>query len=221
MSSGTSAAIIQAALSAGPDIYKILVDASEKGNVDEKELKKLGVDALLNGSEGFVEGSISDAILVAAKAGKLGSNMTNISSDSVGTLTVLTIDAARYGYQLSKGKITPVEYGDYMAEDVLVAVVSQSSGAALQTLLPLCPFAYFAGSMAGGILASTGYTFGKQALLDIENAGGFEAIVPKNCEEGIRIGQTIISTKKIKNQVSKFADMAVSMTKNGYIKVTQ
>lgn len=218
---GASAAVVQAALSAGPDIYQIFVDAAKTGDIDQEQLKKLGVDALLNGSEGFVEGSVSDAILIAAQSGKLGAGMTDLSPNTVGTVTVLAIDAARYGYQLSQGEITPVEYSDCMAEDIVVAIISQASGTALQALLPMIPFAYLAGSMAGAMLASTGYTIGKQAVLDIRDSGGFATIVPEGAVETLNVGKEAVSEEKIKKQVSKVADTVAGVTKSGVIKVTQ
>lgn len=222
MGAGSSAAIFQAALSAGPDIYQIIVDAATSGDIDEEALKQTGIDAIMNGSEGFVEGSVSSAVLVAAQTGKLGESMTNLSPDTIGTLTVIMIDAVRYGYQMSSGEMTAIEYSDYMAEDIVVAIVSQSTGVALQTLLPMVPFAYMAGSMAGAMLASAGYTVIKEAVFKIQDSGGFAAIVPEGVSEGLDVGKEIISSiGVVPEQVSNVAGMAVNTAKSGIIKITK
>ncbi len=72
----------------------------------------MGVDAAFAGANGFVEGSVSAAIITACQAGKFGASAKNLSPDAIGTLTVLTIDAIKYGYKLSNGEITTEQYGN-------------------------------------------------------------------------------------------------------------
>lgn len=203
MSAGLSAAALQTAIEVGPDLYTVIKEALQGGHIDEKKLKKLGLNATLAGAGGFTEGALSQEILIACKAGKLGNNMKNISPNSVGTIAVLTIDAAKYAYMLSKNQITANDYADAMAEETFVAIASQASGAAVQAMLPMVPFAYVAGSMAGGMLASAGYQVGKTMILEIKNEGGVMAVLPERITKGYNMGSDLLKELDIKKNKVK------------------
>lgn len=216
---GAQAAVLQIVLTVGPELYTVVADGLKNGNLDKSELKKTGIDAAIAGGNGFAQGAVSDALLLAFRAGKFGKNLKNVSPDVVGTLAVITIDAISDGYKVSKGQMTKQEYADDMQEEIIVAALAQTSGVALQALLPLFPFAYLAGSMAGGMLASMGYTKGKEVVLEINSAGGLGVIVPKAASEGINVGKNVIAATNWDNKASSFKSMMVSTAKNGMITV--
>ena len=220
ISSGTQSAIISTAFAIGPDVYAILVDAAKNGKIDESKLKEAGIEGVLAGSEGFVEGSVSSALVIACQSGKFGATYTNIAPETIGTLTVLIIDAIRFGYQLSNNQITEAEYGDLMAQDIIIAIASQSSGALLQVLFPFIPFAYVAGSMAGAMLASAGYTAGKELILEVRGENGFETVVPETLATGKSLATSFMRDLNLKNTISEFKHTAVSTIGNGKIKVS-
>ncbi len=213
------AAVLQIALTAGPDIVSIIIDSIQDGDLDEARLKEIGIDAALSGTEGFAEGSISSAILLACKSGRFGAALKDISPNGVAVLTVLTIDAVRYGYKLSNGEITAYEYSDLMAEDVFVMIASQAAGITLQMLLPMIPFAYLAGSMAGGILASAGYSAGKQVVMKVIDADGFGAILPSEVTNAFNVAKDVIASFDLKEKASDFKNAVVSTSTNGMIYV--
>ena len=219
INAGVSAAALNSVLTVGPDIYSILVQAAKDGKIDEDKLKEKGIEGVLSASEGFIEGSVSCAILEACKSGKLGSSYTDVSPDVVGTLTIITIDAMRYGYSLSKGDITALDYSNLMAEEIVVAVISQGSGALLQALLPMVPFAYMAGSLAGGLVATAGFEISKEIVLEIKDGGGFEAIVPSGAVDTMNVISDKVAGLNIKEKTSSFKDMTVSTFNDGYIKI--
>ena len=193
MHAGASAAVLQVALTVGPDVYKVIVESLKNKNIDENQLKQMGIDAAFAGAGGFTEGSVSQAILIACKSGKFGKQLTNVSPDTVGTIAVLTVDAAKYAYMLYQGDITSTDYANLMAEETFVAVASQTSGAALQMLLPMVPFAYLAGSMAGGMLASAGYDVAQNLVVEVKNEGGLAAILPEKITNGKAVGKQVIA----------------------------
>ena len=219
VNAGMTAAALNTVLSIGPDVFSILVQAAKNGEFDEDKLKSTGMEGLLSASEGFVEGSVSCAIVTACQAGKLGSALTNVSPEVVGMLTVLTVDAIRYGYSLSKGEITTLDYSNLMAEEILVMIVSCASGALLAALLPAIPFAYMAGSLAGGMVASGGFSYAKEIILEIKDGGGFEAVVPAGVVDTMNVISDKVADLKIEEQVTTFKDMAVSTANDGYIKI--
>ena len=219
VNAGMTAAALNTVFSIGPDIFSILVQAAKEGKFDEDKLKSTGMEGLLSASEGFVEGSVSCAILTACQAGKLGNALTNVSPEVIGMLTVLTVDAIRYGYSLSKGEITAIDYSNLMAEEIVVMIVSCATGAILATFLPAVPFAYMIGSLAGGMVASSGFSYAKEIVLEIKDGGGFEAIVPAGVVDTMSVISDKVADLKIDEQVTTFKDMAVSTANDGYIKI--
>lgn len=220
ISSGTQAAALQMALEVGPDVYAIIKEGIATGKIDKKTLEKDGIDAAIAGANGFVEGSVSGALITACQAGKLGDGAKKLSPDVIGTLTVIMIDAAKYGYKMSKGEITAIEYGDLMAEEIFVAMVSQTSGAVLMLMMPWFPLAYMAGSMVGGMLATATYESGKEIVLQVAAGNGFEAIIPTSVVNTVNVGVDTVSNMNIKNMSTDIKNMVVNTTNNGFIKVS-
>jgi len=219
LNAGAQSAIISTAFAIGPDVYTIIVDAAKEGKIDAEKLKETGIEGILSGSEGFVEGSVSSALVIACQSGKFGTAYTNIAPETIGTLTVLIIDAIRFGYQLSTGQITEAEYADLMSQDIIIAIASQSSGALVQVLFPFIPFAYVAGSMAGAMLASVGYAAGKELILEVRGENGFETVVPESLSSGKSLATSFMNNINIKDKLSDFKGMAVSTIGNGKLKI--
>lgn len=220
INAGLSSAALNAVLTVGPDVFTILKVAAKEGKIDEEELKRIGVEGIIAGSEGFVEGSVSCAILTACQAGKLGANLTNASPEVVGALTVILIDSIRYGYSLSKGEITTLDYSNLMADEILITVVSIGSGMALKTLLPAIPFAYMVGSMAGSMLATAGLGIAKEIIMEVKDGGGFEVIVPTGKVNAMSVITDKITNLNIYQELSAFKDTVVTTANDGYIYVS-
>ena len=219
MIAGGQAASLEVALTVGPEVYAIIADGIKNGYIDEQKMKEAGVDAAFAGANGFVEGSVSAAIITACKAGKFGAQATNLSPDAIGIITVLTIDSIKYGYKLANGEITADQYGDLLAEEIFVAVVAGVSGAVLQSLLPCVPIAYLAGSMVGGMVASAAYETGKEVVLQVAAGNGFEAILPSSVNDAINIGKETVASVDVKKIGVDLTDNVVSTTKEGLIKI--
>ncbi len=214
------AAMLRVALSVGPDIYSIIVEAAKNGSIDEEKLKEVGIDAVLSGSEGFVEGSVSSTILLACKTGKFGAQFQDVSPNTVAILTILTIDAARNGYHLAKGDITPLDYSNMMAEETFIAIASHTTGVAVAALLPMIPFSYMAGSMAGAMLASTGYSVGKDVVMEVKDAGGIGTILPADMK-GFNVGKDVVASLDLKEKLSGLKNLNILTEKNGTIVVSK
>ena len=216
---GISTALINAVLTIGPDIYSILSEAYKTGEFNEDELKEVGVEGLIAGSEGFVEGSVSCALVTMCKAGKFGAQFKDVSPNVIGILTVITIDAIRYGYSLSKGQITATDFSNLMAEEIVIAACGCATGTLLQTLLPMIPFAYLAGSFAGSICASIGYSMLKEVVLEIKDCEGFPAVVSAGILNTLSVAKDKIASLGIKEMLSDCKDLIVSTVDDGYIRV--
>lgn len=219
MGAGIESATLEAALTIGPEVYKIISQAIKEGKIDEKKLKEAGIEGAIAGGEGFVEGAISSAVYLACASGKLGSGLTDASPDVIGTLTVIMIDAAKYGYKLAHGEITEDDYGDLMAQEVFVAALSTSSGLILQFLLPAFPVAYMAGSMAGSLFAAAAYETGKEIIMTVKGAGGFEVLLPQAIDKGVKIGTEVVADAKLKERASEFKDAVITTASNGVVSI--
>ena len=219
INSGAKTAALSAALSVGPDIFSILCELEKNGSIDASMLEKSGIDAFIAGSEGFVEGTVSAALLMSCQKGIMGEALKNVSPEAVGALTVLTIDAIRYGYYLSKGDIAAEDYGNLMAEDVFVTIISRMSGTALQAFLPALPMAYLAGCFVGGILASIGFNATKTIILEVKDGAGFASIIPEKTVDSFSVIPDAVEELNFTGAISNFKDQAITTMKNSKIKI--
>lgn len=183
LKAGGQSAIMEVAMQTGPQIYQIVKTLIDEDKLDENQLKETGFSALNAGAMGFLEGSVSNSILIMCESGKLGKAFTGASPQTIGNLTVIMLDAFVYGYKFYSGKITADEYADMLTEEIIIAVASQSAGTVAQLLIPL-PGVYFAASLAASLYVSANYTQGKEFVLALTDDYGFDIIAPtKNIGE--------------------------------------
>lgn len=204
--SGATAALIEAAIVLGPEIYEIIRYGIETGELDEEQLKNAGIDGLSAAGDGFLKGSISNALVVMCKAGKLGAEYANPSPELVGALTVLVIDAIRYGVMMANGKMSTTDYIDTMAEEVFVSAGAMGTAALVGLLFPGATLAIMLGGFVGGLVVSSGYAVGKTyALAMIENTD-VDMLVP--------VKESASTLKKLAETASTSVSDALSALKN-------
>ena len=219
VNTGKKTAALNIAIKLGPEVYDIILEGIETGEINEEDFKRLGADALTAGSEGFLEGSISSAILTMCKAGRFGPQLVNVSPDLVGAMTVIVIDSIRYGYALSNGDITPMQYGDLMAEELVTSAGAMAAGAGLTLLFGNYLILTMAGCMAGGMLATMGYKAGKHTVLEIRDAGGFAAVVPLDTVKGTLVDTKEVTSLKIKNAPTAIKGLYLNTLQEGKIRI--
>ena len=177
LKAGGQSAIIEIAMQTGPEIYQAVKTLIEDGKISEKQLKETGFSALDAGSMGFLEGAISNALLIMCQSGKFGNALTGVSAQTIGNLTVITLDTFIYSYKFYSGEINADEFADLMTEEIAVAVASQAAGTVAQLLIPL-PGVYFAASLAASIYVSANYSQGKDLVVALTDGYGFDMITP-------------------------------------------
>lgn len=219
MGTGLTVAALNTVFTVGPDLYTILKESIEAGGIDEAKLKEIGIESAIAASEGFVEGSVSNVVTTLCKAGVFGAALENANPSVVATITIIVIEAAINGYKLSKGEITAEEYGNLMADKAMIGLISIPT---IELMLIICgalkiPMIF--GCLAGAMLACIGYTLAKEAVLDIVDGGGFEAIVPKETTNAISIAKSYISDMNIKERASSFGDTVVTTANDGLIQI--
>lgn len=217
---GLEVAAINTILTVGPDFYSIIKEAIQNGKLDETTLKEKGLEGTIAASEGFIEGSVSRVIATMCKAGTFGTAMKSANPSIIAMLTILVIEGIIHGYELSQGKITAEEYGNMMVDRLMIGLIAIPTTALFFALLPATHIAMLAGCMAGGMVACVGYMAAKNAIMDIVDGGGFEAIVPAKVTNTIRVATKAVSELGIKERASVFKDSIISTATDGYIHVS-
>ncbi len=216
LKSGATAAMIEVAIVLGPEIYEIIKLGIESGELDEKRIKQAGMEGLTVAGDGYLKGSVSNALVILCQAGKLGSDFVNASPELIGTLTVLVIDAVRYGIMLGNGKMTIEQYIDTMAEEVFISAGALGTAALIGMLFPGATLAIMLGSFVGSLVISAGYTTGKTFVLAWIEETDIDLLVP--------IKETSNAIKDLTASLSmKVTDAIASLkavTDNTYKKVT-
>lgn len=216
---GVEVAAINTALTVGPDVFSILKEAAQTGIIDKDALQDAGVEGAIAASEGFVEGSVSRMVATLCQTGAFGEALKSADPSVVATLTVLIIEGAIHGYELAQGKITAEEYGNMMVDRVMVMLLAMPTSALFLAILPGTHIAMLCGCMAGGLVASIGYLMAKEAVLDIVDGGGFEAIVPVEAKNTLSVASDKIAALNIRENISSFKDTCVSTASDGLIKI--
>ena len=219
MKSGATAAGIEAAMALGPEIYEIIKYGIETGELDEEQLKSAGIDGLSAAGDGFLKGSISNALIVMFKAGKFGAEYVNASPELVGATTVLVIDSIRYGIMMANGKISTAEYVDLLAQEVVVGAGSLGTSALVGLLFPQATHAIMIGGFVGGLIVSAGYTVGKTYALAMLDSAEVDLLVPiESTAESIK-GAAAETSIKLSDAISSLKESGSQVVDNVTIKV--
>ncbi len=218
--SGLAMAAMKASIEVGPDIYSILREAAQTGELDEEALRASGIKGAITATEGFVEGSVSLVMATLCKSGKLGPVLQEASPYIVASLTILVIEGAINGYDLAQGKITAEEYGNIMVDHLVGTIISIPLAKFDVAILPTLGLSMMIGCMGGSMMECLGLDDSKEAIMEIVDGGGFEAIVPVNTVDSFSIAKDKISSLNIRDSLSTFKDSVVSTANDGYIKVS-
>lgn len=216
---GVDAGLLKTVFTIGPDLVSILIEAIKSGVLDENALAETGIEGAIAMSSGFVEGSVSRVVVTLCQAGTFGETLKEASPNVIGALVFLAIEAMVSGYSLAQGDITAEEYGCLMADKTLIIALAIPSSTLLLSILPGTKLCMLAGCFAGGIVASTGYTLGKEAVLEFVDAGGFEAIVPANIGTKLTAVSNSVAKLNLSEHWSTFKQFAVTTANSGLIKI--
>lgn len=214
---GIETGVLKTIFTVGPDIVSIIAEGVKSGNIDENALAETGVEGAVAMGEGFVEGSVSRIIVTLCESGALGEALKGVSENVIGSLVFLTIEAMISGYTLAKGEITAEEYGCLMADRILITALALPTTALMLTILPGTKLFMLIGCLAGGILASTGYSVGKEAVLEFVDGGGFEAIVPEGVASSLSTIKEKIASINFQDEPSNLQEFAVTTVNTGVI----
>lgn len=166
LKAGTTAAAITLALQLAPEIYKAIDYLIKNGEINVGELKKSGVKVISASAESFLRGSISSAITIACKAGKLGLNLKNVNSSIVSAVTVIAFETFKNSCQVACGKMTIQELEIRLTKDILISSSSFIGGAIGQAILYELPvIGYTLGSIIGSVVGSIAVNGSEKIML--------------------------------------------------------
>lgn len=224
LSTEPQANLMDVVLKIGPDLFSIIREMVKSGQISIDELATLGIEGFIQSSGAMIEGATACLLKTACKKGAFGASLKDIAFGEVAAIVKITMQAIKYGYALYNGEISVDEYGNLMAENVIIVACKVAGGKTVKKLFPALPFAYSIGSMVGGLIGEVGVNIIKyefdRIMMKIDGAGGFEAILPVN--KIIDNIKTLpvdewIDNIHIINRLSSAEDLSVSLWDEGDI----
>lgn len=177
MKAGLTAAIISTALKIAPEIYKAISYLIKNGEIQEDQLKQIGISAISGEAEGFVRGTVAAAVTASCKAGLFGDTLKRVNPSIVGAITVVAMNVIKNSFDVACGKKTKTQLAEEMVRDMFVSTCSLALGtvtaAALSEMPVLAPFGFLIGSFVGSVVSSFTYSAGRKAVVAFCVESGF------------------------------------------------
>lgn len=207
LQAGYTAAVLTLVMQLTPELFKAIDYLIKIGEIDLEQLKTAGIKAISATAEGFLRGSVSAAITISCKAGKLGESFVSVSPHVIGAITVIALDTVKDSLMVAVGKMTAKEMGIQLSEEILISCAALSGGAFGQFLLPEVPvLGYMLGSLLGSVVASVSIDICKKFVISFCVDTGFTCFglvdqdyrLPNEVLESMGIGVIPVPRVKIK-----------------------
>lgn len=179
LQAGYTSAAITLVLQLAPEIIKSVDYLIKNKEIDVRQIKKLGVITLSASAEGFLRGSISAALTISCKAGKLGDRLISVNPSVIGALTVIVLDVAKSSVLVAASKMTPQEMGEKITKELIISASAIAGGKFIggaigQIVAPELPVVgYMLGSLIGSCIASVIVEVGEKRFLSFCVDTGF------------------------------------------------
>ncbi|MEZ4405297.1 MAG: hypothetical protein R3A52_02220 [Polyangiales bacterium] len=175
---GLSAVAISAAIASAPHVIATLRSVYE-GDRDRaiRSLKAAAREGVHGGGAGFLRGAVASGVQVMCRIGALGEAARSATPGAVGAVTAMVLRAMVDAYRLSRGEITPTEFGDRTAGGCAAGVAGMYGAAVGQAVIPIPVVGALVGSFVGSLLGSAGYDGLKSGVRRAENREAWEAQV--------------------------------------------
>lgn len=178
LKAGTTAAAVSAVVKMVPEIYKAIDYLITEGELDEESLRAIGAATLDGGATGFVNGSATAAITVAAGKGVFGQAIKAAISKPlgptvIGTLVVLTVETCRDAYLMARGQRTANDFANNLAQGVFVTVLSLAGAAIASAVAPEATIPMLIGSAVGSAVGCLAFAPVKSCILRASTVSGF------------------------------------------------
>ncbi|MGN0502243.1 MAG: hypothetical protein ACI4HN_04915 [Ruminococcus sp.] len=185
-SAGLKAAVLSLVISIAPTILDGISMLITEGEIDPSEFAEKGYQGLNAAAKGFLNGSITAALVACCHSGKLGATFINANASVISTAVVLMIGTLESGIKFATGKITKAQMADEIARLHITTAFSVGGGIAASVwfseIPPLAVAAYMLGSFIGGVVGNFAYNIGKSLFMSfcVESGCTFFGIVDQN-----------------------------------------
>ena len=178
LKAGATAAAVSAVVKMVPEIYKAIDYLITEGELDEESLRAIGAATRDGVATGFINGSATAAITVAAGKGVFGQAIKAAISKPlgptvIGTLVVLTVETCRDAYLMARGQRTANDFANNLAQGVFVTVLSLAGAAIASAVAPEATIPMLIGSAVGSAVGCLAFAPVKSCILRASTVSGF------------------------------------------------
>lgn len=180
ITAGLNAAVISLVLSIAPFILNGISMLISEGEIDSSQFAELGYKCLSGSAKGFINGSITSALVSCCKAGKFGAELIEVEPSIIAPLVVVSIGTIEASIKCISGKIDKMQMVEEICKLYIVTGFSTGMGmlftsitAAIPLIKSLSAFAYMLGSFIGGLIGNFVFDTGKKLLMSLCVESGF------------------------------------------------
>ena len=148
----------------------------------------MGYKGLSSAARGFINGSITAALVACCQSGKLGTTLMGANASMISTAVVLMIGTLESGIRLATGRINKAQMAEEMSRLYITTAFSVGGGIAASVwfveIPPLAMAAYMLGSFIGGVIGGFAYNIGHSLFMSfcIDSGCTFFGLVDQNYE---------------------------------------
>lgn len=187
-SAGLSAAVISFVIGIAPTIIDGISMLVSEGEIDPKLFAEMGYKGLSSAARGFINGSITAALVACCQSGKLGTTLMGANASMISTAVVLMIGTLESGIRLATGRINKAQMAEEMSRLYITTAFSVGGGLAASVwfveIPPLAMAAYMLGSFIGGVIGGFAYNIGHSLFMSfcVDSGCTFFGLVDQNYE---------------------------------------
>ena len=187
-SAGLSAAVISFVIGIAPTIIDGISMLVSEGEIDPKLFAEMGYKGLSSAARGFINGSITAALVACCQSGKLGTTLMGANASMISTAVVLMIGTLESGIRLATGRINKAQMAEEMSRLYITTAFSVGGGIAASVwfveIPPLAMAAYMLGSFIGGVIGGFAYNIGHSLFMSfcVDSGCTFFGLVDQNYE---------------------------------------
>ena len=150
-------------------IASTIIDAFSKvvhgENITQDNLKKYGLKALSDSGRSFVIGSLTAAITICCKTGKLGKSLINANVMGISSIVVVAVGSVISGFKLATRQISKGEMARELMQLYTTTGFAFIGGSVFACICEGFPLAYMLGSFIGSVFGGLVYKLQDRLIL--------------------------------------------------------
>lgn len=181
-SAALNAVIFSAAITAAPNVLRILAKYKQSGQLDEILLREGVGNVISHSSNAGLRGGIAAVITGSCKAGLLGPSLKGISPSAVGMATAMILSSIEHSWRYAQGKISGKELAFNSSRDAIALAMGVGGAILGQMVIPIPMLGALIGNLVGATLGATcsSYANNKVLAICVETGWTFWGFVDQN-----------------------------------------